>query len=118
MPPRSSATTRITTDRLQEVVERGLADPQAAAAARRRTARRFQRQTLSRLINRQVLAAAAEREGVTVADGDVDAQLEDFAEQAGGREALEAQAAQNGIAPEDLPASCATSCSSRRSATS
>ena len=94
---------RIPTDRLQQVVERGLADPQAAEQlGQDRPA--FQRQTLSRLINRQVLAAAAEREGVSVDDGDVDAQFEDFAEQAGGREALEAQAAQNGIAPEDLPA--------------
>ncbi len=39
---------------------------------------------------------------MTVDDGDVDAQLEDFAEQAGGEEALEQQAAQNGIAPQDL----------------
>ena len=37
------------------------------------------------LVSREVLQAAAEREGVTVDDGDVDAQLEDFAAQAGGR---------------------------------
>ncbi len=94
--------TRIATDRLQEVVERGLADPQAAQQLGQDRPG-FQRATLSRLINRQVLAAAAERKGVSVDDGDVDAQLEDFAEQAGGRDALEAQAAQNGISPEDLP---------------
>jgi parvulin-like peptidyl-prolyl isomerase len=92
---------RITVDTLQQVVERGLADPQAEeAVGQDRPA--FQRQVLSRLVNREVLQAAADREGVTVDDGDVDAQLEDFAEQAGGEEALEEQAAQNGIAPQDL----------------
>jgi len=94
--------TRIGTDRLQEVVERGLADPQAEQQlGQDRPA--FQRATLSRLINREVLAAAAEREGVTVDEGDVDALIEDFSGQAGGREALEAQAAQSGIAAADLP---------------
>jgi foldase protein PrsA len=92
---------RIPVDTLQEVVERGLADPQAQQAlGQDRSA--FQRQVLSRLVNREVLQAAAEREGVTVSDGDVDKQLQDFAAQAGGEEALEAQAAQNGISPEDL----------------
>ena len=92
---------RITVDTLQEVVERGLADPQAEQTlGQDRSA--FQRQVLSRLVNREVLQAAAEREGVTVSDGDVDAQLEDFASQAGGEQALEAQAAQNGISPQDL----------------
>ena len=94
--------TRIATDRLREVVERGLSDPQAEQQVGQDRAA-FQRQTLSRLINREVLAAAAEREGVRVDEGDVDAQLDEFAEQAGGREQLEAQAAQNGIAAEDLP---------------
>lgn len=92
---------RIPVDTLQEVVERGLADPQAEQTlGQDRSA--FQRQVLSRLVNREVLQAAAEREGVRVDDGDVDAQLQDFAAQAGGEEALEAQAAQNGISPEDL----------------
>lgn len=94
--------TRIATDRLQEVVERGLSDP-AAAEQLGQDRPAFQRSTLSRLIHREVLAVAAEREGVRVDDGDVDAQLEDFAAQAGGRDALEAQAAQNGISTEDLP---------------
>jgi parvulin-like peptidyl-prolyl isomerase len=92
---------RITVDTLQQVVERGLADPQAEQSlGQDRSA--FQRQVLSRLVNREVLAAAAAREGVSVDDGDVDAQLQDFAAQAGGEEALEEQAAQNGIAPQDL----------------
>ena len=93
---------RITSDRLQEAVERGLSDPQAAQQLGADRAE-FQRQTLSRLINREVLEAAAEAEGVTVSEGDVAAQIEDFVVQAGGREPLEEQAAQGGIAPEDLP---------------
>lgn len=92
---------RIPVDTLQEATERGLADPQAEQSLGQDRAA-FQRQVLSRLVNREVLQAAAEREGVTVDDGDVDAQLEDFAEQAGGEDALEAQAAQNGISPRDL----------------
>ena len=92
---------RITVDTLQQVVERGLEDPQAAEQlGQDRSA--FQRQVLSQLVSRAVLQAAAEREGVTVDDGEVDAQLEEFAAEAGGREALEAQAAQNGISSEDL----------------
>ena len=92
---------RITVDTLQEVVERGLADPQAEEQlGQDRPA--FQRQVLSRLVNREVLQAAAEQEGVTVDEGEVDDQLQDFAAQAGGEEALEAQAAQNGISPQDL----------------
>ena len=92
---------RITVDDLQQVVERGLEDPQAEQQlGQDRSA--FQRQVLSRLVNREVLRAAADREGVSVSDGDVDKQLQDFAAQAGGEEALEAQAAQNGISPEDL----------------
>jgi foldase protein PrsA len=92
----------IATDDLRAIVDRGLADPQAAQqfGADRQT---YQRQVLARLINRQVLAEAAAREGVEVAQGDVDTQLADFAEQAGGREALEAQAAQSGISAIDLP---------------
>jgi foldase protein PrsA len=92
---------RIPVDTLQQVVERGLSDPQAEQALGQDRGA-FQRQVLSRLVNREVLQAAAEREGVTVEDGDVAAQLEDFAAQAGGEQALEAQAAQNGISPKDL----------------
>ena len=92
---------RITVDTLQQVVERGLADPQAEEQVGADRSG-FQRQVLARLVNREVLREAAAREGVTVDDGDVDAQLADFAEQAGGEEALETQAAQNGIAKQDL----------------
>ncbi len=94
-------TERITTSDLQALVDRGLADPQAAQqlGADREA---YQRQALSRLINTAVLEQAAEDEGVEVTSGDVAAQVEVFAQQAGGREALEQQAAQSGIAPQDL----------------
>ena len=92
---------RISTEELEGIVERGLADPQAKQQFGADLPE-FQRQALGRLVSRRVLEAAAEREGVTVDDGDVDAQLERFVEQAGGQEALEEQAAQSGIAPQDL----------------
>ncbi len=93
---------RITATALQQIVTRGLEDPQAEEQlGQDRPA--FQRQALARLINRELLEEAADREGVTVDDGDVDLQLERFAEQAGGQEALETQAAQSGISQQDLP---------------
>lgn len=92
---------RITTSELQDLVERGLADPQAEQQLGADLAA-YQRLALSRLINALVLEQAAEQRGVSVTQGDVDAQIDQFAEQAGGRETLEQQAAQSGIAPEDL----------------
>ena len=94
---------RIPVETLTDVVERGLSDPQAAEQLGQDRAG-YQRQALGQLINREVLKVAAEREGVTVDEGEVDAQLEELATaQPGGREALEAQAAQNGIAAQDIP---------------
>lgn len=92
---------RISTATLEQVVDDGLADPQAQQQLGADRAG-FQRQVLSRLVKRQVLAVAAERRGVTVSDGDVAAQLALFVEGAGSREALEAQAAASGVSPEEL----------------
>lgn len=93
---------RIPSDTLAQLVDRGLRDPQAQQQlGQDRLA--LQRQSLTRLINREVLEEAARRRGITATRGEVDAQLQRFAAQAGGREALEAQAAQSGISPEDLP---------------
>jgi foldase protein PrsA len=92
---------RITTETLEALVARGLEDPQAAQQLGADKPA-YQRLALSRLINTAVLEEAAEDQGVTVTDGDVDEQLETFAQQAGGREPLEQQAAQSGIAPDDL----------------
>lgn len=93
---------RIGTQALQQVVDRGLADPQALQQlGGDRVA--FQRQALARLINRQVLQRAATGQGVSVTQGEVDAQTAQFAEQAGGRQQLQQQASQGGIAAPDLP---------------
>jgi len=92
---------RITTTDLNGLVTRGLADPQAEQQLGADKAA-FQRQTLSRLINHQVLAEAAKQKSVTVTDGDVDKRIAEFEQQAGGAQQLEQQAAQNGIAKQDL----------------
>ncbi len=92
---------RITTTTLQQMVDRGLSDPQAEQQLGADRAA-FQRQVLSRLINSRVLASAAEAEEVTVSNGQVDARVAQFAAQLGGQDQLEQQAAQSGIAPQDL----------------
>ena len=92
---------RITQDELEGFVTRGLRDPQAQAQLGEDKAA-FQRQTLSRMINHEVLGEAAKREGVTITDGAIDAKLAEFEQQAGGPAQLVQQAAQNGIAKEDL----------------
>jgi foldase protein PrsA len=93
---------RITTEELQEIVERGLSDPQAEQQFGSDRAD-YQRQVLNRLVRAKLLEEAAREEGVTVTQGDVDEQLAQFAEQAGGREELERQASAGGISSEDLP---------------
>lgn len=92
---------QISTDQLQGLVDRGLADPQAEQQLGADRAA-FQRQALSRLINAEVLEQAAAENGVAVTDGEVADQRADFESQAGGAEALEQQAAQSGIAADDL----------------
>jgi foldase protein PrsA len=92
----------ISTDRLAEVVDRGLADEMAQQqfGGDRET---YQRAVLGRLVRGQLLEKTAADLGIEVTQGDVDAQLDEFAEQSGGREQLEMQAAASGISPEDLP---------------
>ena len=92
---------RITTDTLEEAVDRGLADPQAEQQLGSDLPA-FQRLLLSRLINRVVLAEAAELEGVSVSAGQVAEQVASLVERAGDRATLEQQAAQSGVAPQDL----------------
>ncbi len=92
---------RITSETLRQVVERSLADPQAAQQLGADAAE-FQRQALSRLINRVVLKQAAQDRGVSIIDEQVQAQINQFVAQVGSREELEQQAAQSGIAREDL----------------
>lgn len=92
---------RITTGELAGFIDRGLRDPQAQQQLGADKPA-FQRQTLSRLINHEVLAEATRREAISVLPGAVDARLAEFEAQAGGPEALIQQAAQNGIAEQDL----------------
>jgi parvulin-like peptidyl-prolyl isomerase len=92
---------RITTDQLNGLVTRALADPTAKQKLGSDQAG-FQRQELAQLINRQVLAAAARTEKITVTDGDIDQRLSLFASQLGGQQQLMQSAAQNGIAAKDL----------------
>ena len=93
---------QITVEALRQVVERGLSDPQAAQQLGADRAA-FQQQTLSRLINRILLEDAAREAGVQVTEDDVDEQIEMFVAEVGGRAALDMQAAQGGIQPQDLP---------------
>lgn len=93
---------RIAADELEQVVERGLEDPQAQQQFGADRAD-YQRQVLNRLVRAELLEEAAAEAGVEVTQGDVDEQLAQFAEQAGGREQLEMQAAAGGIHPDDLP---------------
>lgn len=92
---------RITTTALAALVSRGLADPQAQQQLGADRAG-FQRQSLARLINHDVLVAAAKTRNVSITEGAVDARLADFARQAGGEQQLAQQASQNGIARQDL----------------
>jgi foldase protein PrsA len=62
----------------------------------------LQRQVLTRLIDGFILEAAARTAGVTVTEGDIDAQQATLLQQAGGEDQLRQQAIQSGIAPGDL----------------
>lgn len=92
--------TTISQSTLQQVVARGLADPQAQQQVGDRVS--FQRTVLSRLITGDLLRAAARSKGVSVTSGEVDARTAALATQLGGEQQLETQAAQSGIAKQDL----------------
>ena len=87
---------RISTDTLQSRVNDALKDPQAQAKLGANRAN-FVRDELGQLINNDVIAAAAAAHGVTVSDSEIDNQLNQFAQQAGGMPQLEQSAAQNGV---------------------
>jgi foldase protein PrsA len=93
---------RITTEELQQIVDRGLSDPEAQQQFGADRAD-YQRQVLNRMVRALLLEQAADAEGVEVTQGEVDEQIAEFAEQAGGREELERRAAAGGIDPQDLP---------------
>ena len=92
---------RISTVVLQEVVARGLVDPQAQqqVGADRPG---FQRSVLRRLIDHALLVRAASQTGVSVTGAQVDLAADRIAAQLGGPDRLRAEAAKAGIAPVDL----------------
>jgi parvulin-like peptidyl-prolyl isomerase len=92
---------RISTDTLQQTVDQALRDPQAQAKLGTDRAG-FTRNELGRLINNDVIAAAAAAHGITVSNSEIDTQISQFAQQAGGEAQLEQSAAQNGIPATEL----------------
>lgn len=88
--------TRITSEQLFEVVESGLSDP-AAAQQLGGDRPAFQRDVLERLINAEVVEAAARRNGVSVTAGQVQEQYDAIEEQVGGPQELRTQAAAAGL---------------------
>jgi foldase protein PrsA len=92
---------RITTTELDELVSRGLADPAAQQTIGADKAG-FERSVLARMIQHEVLAAAAEKHAVTVDGATVDAAYDRFATQLGSEANLKAEAAKAGIAQDDL----------------
>lgn len=93
---------RISAEQLQELVERGTADP--AASAIKEDLAGYQRTVLTRLINAVVLGRAAADAGVEITEGDVDKQLQTYVASTptGTLADLESQAVANGIAKQDL----------------
>lgn len=92
---------RITTGQLKELVQRTLADPTFAANGGSDVSN-LQRQELTNLVQHRLLNLAAAQEHVSVSDGEVSQQVSAIQQQEGSKEKLEADAAQNGIAANDI----------------
>ena len=91
---------RISTDTLQAEVDAALADPQAKSSLGDRTS--FARTELGRLINNSIIAAAAASHHITASPSEIDTQIQEFAQQAGGLSGLQQQAAASGIPKSEL----------------
>ncbi len=92
---------RITTEDLQELVDRSLANPEAKQTVGADPVA-FARTALRRIISHLLVVEAAETEGVTADGAAIDSVFDKFAEQTGGVDALNAAAVKAGIAPADL----------------
>jgi foldase protein PrsA len=92
---------RISVATLQSVVNHGLADPQAQQQLGQDRAK-FTRDQLGRLIDDVLIANIAKADGIVASPADIDQQLAQFAQQAGGEKQLEQQAAGAGIPAKDL----------------
>jgi foldase protein PrsA len=91
--------TRIETSALTARVDRGYAN---RAFAQQTPKADYQRSWLNKLISAELVRVAARRLHVTVTAAQVDARYQQFVQDAGSEEALVRQAAQQGIAKEDL----------------
>lgn len=92
---------RISTDSLQQEVNKALANP-AAQASYGSDRAGFARTQLGRLISNRVIATAAAERGITVTASEIDAQIESFAQQAGGMDQLIKSAAEGGVPQSEL----------------
>lgn len=92
---------QISTQTLQDAVNSALSNQQARAQLGGDRAG-FTRTELGRLINNRIIAAAAAAHHVTVSTPEIDAQFNQFAQQAGGIPQLYQQAAQGGVPRADL----------------
>jgi parvulin-like peptidyl-prolyl isomerase len=92
---------RISTHRLQQEVDRGLANPSAAQQLGADRAG-FVRKELSRLVTNLLVAKAAQNNGVTASNSDIDQELASLAQQAGGQQQLEQSAASSGVPKPEL----------------
>jgi parvulin-like peptidyl-prolyl isomerase len=92
---------RISAQTLQDTVNRALADPAAQQQVGQNRAD-FVRSELSRLITNVVVAKAAADNGVSVSNADIETELRNLAQQAGGQAQLVQAASAAGIPEQDL----------------
>lgn len=92
---------RISVETLQSLVNRALADPQADQQLGQDRAK-FTRDQLGRLITNDLITKIAARDGIDATPNDIDQQLAQFAQQAGGEAQLDQQASAAGIPVKDL----------------
>ena len=92
---------RISVETLQALVNRALADPRAEQQLGQDRAK-FTRDQLGRLITDDLISKIAARDGIDATPADIDQQLAQFAQQAGGEAQLDQQASAAGIPVKDL----------------
>ena len=92
---------RISAETLQATVNRALADPAAQQQLGQDRAG-FVRNELSRLITNVIVARAASDQHVTVSNADIDKELDNLAQQAGGQQQLVQAASASGVPKQDL----------------
>ena len=92
---------RISAETLQATVNRALADPAAQQQLGQDRAG-FVRNELSRLITNVIVARAASDQHIVVSNTDIDHELDNLAQQAGGPQQLEQAASASGVPKQDL----------------